>query len=375
MTAAASPTSRHTLALDHLFSRLAEQAAGRPLPPDADDAAFEAPGAADAAEFAETQPPPPIESAADLKAAHEWLLRERQRLSAYTRSQLARVQNEHQAFVQQAYLKEQGLIFRTQEFNRKEEMLGHQFGVLRQQAAELAERQRKLAPYLDPLWQGEAELAELRRVSGALRQDVNEQRALLERMRSDAASLEKQQAATQAELAARAARSACLLQEKESLAARQAQMSQRLLALDDAEAAARRRAAELDELEARLRREFQQQEEQLAQLRRRGEPVAGDGRATCGSWSRLRAETAGLEKGREAARAEMAAFQEEKQSLAARQTQMSQRLLALDDAEAAARRRAAELDELEARLRREFQQQEQEHAELRRVSASLLQDT
>src|SRR5207302_32568 len=114
-------------------------------------------------------------------------------------------QKEHQAFVQQTYLKEQALVFRTQELNRKEEMLLHQAGVLRQQTAALAEERQKLAPYLDPLWKGQEELAELRRVSAGTREDVKGQRGLLERLRSEAASVEKAREASAAGLAAREA--------------------------------------------------------------------------------------------------------------------------------------------------------------------------
>ena len=217
------PQSTH--ALDCLFSRLAGNDEPLAVPADASDAG----------DFAEVQSPPKIETAEDVRAAHEWLLRERRRLDQYTRSQLARIQQEHQAFVRQTYLKEQTLVFRTQELNRKEEMISHQDGVLRRQADALAERERKLAPYLDPLWKGQEELAELRRVSTGLRQDTQGQQAFLDKLRREAASLQQWRAASEVECAARAA-----------------QMNQRLLDLERAEAAVGRRQAELTELETRL---------------------------------------------------------------------------------------------------------------------------
>ncbi len=350
-----------TQILDSLFSHLADAASGRPPPDERNGFSAGPPGADEPDELAHVQPPPQIANDADLRAAHEWLHRERQRLDAYTRGQLARVRREHQGFLQQTYLQEQALVLRTQELNRKDEMLAHQAGAIRREAGDLAERQRKLAPYLDPLWHGQEELAEMRRVSCGLRGDVKGQRALLERLRAEAAALEQEREAARAELAAG---EAALREEKIALAARQEQLNQRLLGLDGAEAAVRRRTAELDELEARLRRDFAHQEEQLSQLRRLSASLLQD---TKGQWAlleRLRAEAASREEARDtdqkqlAARA--AALQQKQEALDARQGQMDYRLLALEEAEVAARRRAAELDELQMSLRRDFAEQERE---------------
>jgi chromosome segregation ATPase len=351
------PAGPRTLVLDRLFSHLAEEAAGRAVA-DGGDTCFYPPDG-NPRKFAETEPPPPMESAADLRAAHEWLLRERERLDIYTRGQLLRTQREHQAFVQQTYLKEQALVLRTQELNRKEEMLVHQFGVLRQKAAAVEEQERKVAPYLEALRNAQAELEDLRRQSCALHADVKGQQALRERLRSEAESLEREREATRADLAAR---EAAFREEKRAVAARHARMDQRLQALDEAEAAAARRVAELDELEARLRREFREQEEELAQLRRVSAGLLQDTKGQRSLLQRIRVETESLAKARDTVQKHLAgqaaAIRAEKESLAARQAELKRRLQALEEAEAAFRRRASEPDELESRPHEDFKGRE-----------------
>src|SRR5262245_19858491 len=109
-------TSPHQQALDWLFSRLAGNTLSEPAT-SAEVRPHAPPGSADA-ELA-----PVVRSQDDLTAATEWLQRQRQRPAAYTRAQLARIQDEPQALVQQNYLLQQGLILRSQELARKEEML------------------------------------------------------------------------------------------------------------------------------------------------------------------------------------------------------------------------------------------------------------
>jgi hypothetical protein len=355
-----SLAGQRTQVLDRLFSCLADAAAGHTPAGGVGEECLD-PAAADAAEFANTQPPPLIENADDLRAAHEWLLRERQRLDVYTRDQLARVQQERQSFVQQTNLKEQALVLRMQEHNRREEMLVHQSGALRQRAEALAEQERKVAVHLDAMRNGQAELEELRRVSAALRQDVQGQRVLLQRLHTDAASVEREREAARADLAAR---EASLRGEKEAFAARQERLNQRLQALDEADAAAGRRAAELEEMETRLRRDFQRQEEEQAQLRQVSTGLAADTKGQRALLERLLAEAASLVKARDTSQkhlaSQAAAVHAEKAKLAARQEEMNRRLRALDEAEAAIQRRATELDELESRQREELAEQERQ---------------
>ena len=75
---------------------------------------------------AEGQGPPAIRGPADLQAACAWLQRERERLAGYTRDQLARLQDEHEALIKHNYRNEQALILRCQELSRMEEQLASQ---------------------------------------------------------------------------------------------------------------------------------------------------------------------------------------------------------------------------------------------------------
>src|SRR5271165_5159029 len=60
------------------------------------------------------EPPPGVNGSVELRAAYEWLQRERRRLEGYTQSQLQRLRGEHQAMVQQNYLNEEALILQSQ---------------------------------------------------------------------------------------------------------------------------------------------------------------------------------------------------------------------------------------------------------------------
>src|SRR5438128_2430626 len=99
------PGGLHQQVLDFVFARLG----GSP------EAPAPAGPAAAPAEAGEPPPPPSVHSPEDFRSGAEWLQRERQRLEAYTRTQLARVQEERQALVQQQYLNEQTLVLRCQE--------------------------------------------------------------------------------------------------------------------------------------------------------------------------------------------------------------------------------------------------------------------
>src|SRR5688572_21077456 len=112
--------SIHQQALDWLFARLGGNGN---VPPSGLPIARESNERPDAPLDAEVAPTPEVGSPEELKAAAEWLRRERQRLEAYTRAQLGRIQQEHQALVGQNYLNEQTLILRSQDLARKEEVL------------------------------------------------------------------------------------------------------------------------------------------------------------------------------------------------------------------------------------------------------------
>src|SRR5215813_5205334 len=115
MNAPGEDVTLHQQVVDWLFARMGGDSGHAPLPAGQ-------PRAEGPPEVAETAPPE-VRSADDLKLASDWLRRERRQLEAYTRAQLARIQEEHQAVVGQNYLHEQTLILRSQDLTRKEEML------------------------------------------------------------------------------------------------------------------------------------------------------------------------------------------------------------------------------------------------------------
>src|SRR5262245_46937399 len=156
MNAVGDALPLHQQALDWLFARLGGNSP-EPLQEVAPaEAAAPAPAPAD-----DVPLPPKVESAADLEAATAWLQRERKRLEAYTRAQLTRLQQEHQAVLQQNYLNEQALIMRSQELARREEMLQAQGRAVQQQAQEVSGRERALSEQLAQWWQANEQLAAL----------------------------------------------------------------------------------------------------------------------------------------------------------------------------------------------------------------------
>jgi hypothetical protein len=206
-----------------------------------------------AGEMAEISPPPrALASEADLQAANAWLQRERMRLESYTRSQLGRLQHEHQNLVAQTYHNEQTIIARAQELSRTEEMLATQSRALQQQAEELGKREQALAEQLQEWVQGEEKL--------------EEQGGLLEALEAETAALLKSREAARADLEALAVslmdRRKERAQEQALFASRLAELETRLQEADRAEAAAQRRLAEVEELEARLLHEIEAEKRQ-----------------------------------------------------------------------------------------------------------------
>jgi hypothetical protein len=144
MNAAGEGSGLHQEALDWLFTRLG----GNPAPEPAAGDAEPHPAATDCDE---PEAMPAIRSAEDLRVANEWLQRERQRLAAYTRAQMSRIQQEHQALIQQSYLNEQRLILRSQELARKEEAILAQGQAIQQQGADLMQLDMALVVKLQQL--------------------------------------------------------------------------------------------------------------------------------------------------------------------------------------------------------------------------------
>jgi hypothetical protein len=268
-------------ALDCVFTQLG----GNP-PPEPEDyagssgqAAPQQEGAAAGAlPLSEVQPPPKVETQADLQAAYDWLLWERKRLEGYTNAQLTRIQNEHAAMIAKHYTNEQVMILRTQELANKEDFLTRQTRGLQQEALQLADREKALAEQREQLCKLHEEFAALRESCTGVRRDADVQQALLETLRLETVAVQRTREQAGQDLEAMEKR----LQEQQAgradeqalYAARQAQLDQRCDALEKAEDAAQRRLAELDELEARLRGEIGEREKQLVTERAAVEALA-----------------------------------------------------------------------------------------------------
>jgi chromosome segregation ATPase len=256
-----------TQILDWLFSRIGGSGGEPPIegkPERAND---------DPASLAAPPPAPPaLTGPADLQAAHEWLLRERKRLEAYTEAQLRRLHGEHQAMLQQNYLNDQGLVLRCQEVSRKEELLASQSRALQRQAEEVARREQALAEQLTQWWKAHEELANVQQLHANVAQEATAQQAMLGSLQSEIAALQQSREAARADLEAMAvaieSQRDARAKHQALLTAQQAQLAGRLESADRAEAAASRRLAELEELEVRLYREISEQERQLAAERR-----------------------------------------------------------------------------------------------------------
>jgi hypothetical protein len=211
-------------------------------------------------EQAASPPPPPLESPADVQVAQEWLSAERARLEAYTRSQFAALQQQHQALLAKQFRGEEALALRAQELNREMKFLASQSEALQNRARELAQREAALIVHMERLASLEQEL-----VSSA---SPEAHRALIEQLRAETAQLQAAGAESGANVAALSSglkqRQQAWEHEHEAFLARQVQMEQRFAALEQAEQALQRRIAELDEVEQLLRNEFEQQERRLA---------------------------------------------------------------------------------------------------------------
>ncbi len=212
---------------------------------------------------AELQPPPPLEDPADLQVAYEWLKTERARLEAYTRSQFAALQQQHQSLLAKQFRGEEALALRAQELNREMKFLAAQSEALQSRARELAEREAALTVQMERLTSVEQEL-----LNSDMQQEPEAHRALVERLRAETAQLRAAAVDTGSNAAAFEAslkeRQQAWEQKHATLVARQVEIEQRFAALEKAEQVSQRRLAELDEVEQLLRKEFEQQEKRLA---------------------------------------------------------------------------------------------------------------
>ncbi|MBI3409861.1 MAG: hypothetical protein HY040_16100 [Planctomycetes bacterium] len=272
MSVVTSAPNPHTNAVDYLFSQMI----GGGDPPAIAGAGSVMPGPLttprEPLALGEINPPPPIQSEADLQSAYQWLVAERRRLENYTRGQFQRLQAEHQTILGQSYFNEQKLIARFQEMARQEEYLSHQSRVLQRREQELAEREGALAQQMEHFCNVQNDLGQVVQTNETIRQDTDVQRQLLEALRSESAHLQKAKEEARTDLQAI---EAALREHQEARAREQVdftdrinQLEQRCRQLEETEKAAQRRLAELDELEAEMKLDFEEQERLLAHERR-----------------------------------------------------------------------------------------------------------
>jgi chromosome segregation ATPase len=224
------------------------------------------------ASFEPEPPPEAISRNPELKAAYEWLGREKARLETYTRTQLARIQAQRRETMRQTHQDEQTMILRAQELNRREEFLAHQARRVQEQALQLEHREKALLYHLEQQRQGQEELLTAQKTSEDVRQEIDGQRSLLEALRAETSALLAARDAAKGELAALEAaipaHREAMARERAALAACREQAEQRVHVLDREEAAMQRRLTELDEWEAQLHQEIEEHERHLSGERR-----------------------------------------------------------------------------------------------------------
>jgi DNA repair exonuclease SbcCD ATPase subunit len=216
---------------------------------------------------APTKPPPELKSPNDLSAAHQWLQNERARLEDYTRQQMARIQQQHQALLAKEYSIEEALVVRSQELNREVQFLASQAQVLQARARQLTEREAALADQMGKLSRAQEEFLVIQQTSNDMQKDTEVQHAYLEGLLAETALLQAQEASVRGKFATCEAelkeRQQAWEQRQIELDERQIEIEERYVALERAEQAVQRRMAELDEMEDRLQQEVETQEKQL----------------------------------------------------------------------------------------------------------------
>src|SRR5438309_2337827 len=158
MTDAQPHVRQRTVSVDELFSRLHDDRVDYTigLPNTTGPEGQRAPDAMPA--YAEVQAPPTLENPGDLQVAQEWLQAERQRLEAYTRSQFAAIQQQHQSLLAKQFRSEEALALRAQELNREMKFLASQAEALQSRAHQLAEREMALSAHMERLVSAEQDL-------------------------------------------------------------------------------------------------------------------------------------------------------------------------------------------------------------------------
>jgi hypothetical protein len=271
MTVSGPAAPPRTQSVDALFARLHDDRAGYPT-------VFQPGPSVDPAVNSgipspvEPEPPPLLKDPADVTVAQEWLDAERARLEAYTRSQFAAIQQQHQTLLAKQFRSEEALALRAQELNREMKFLASQSEALQVRARELGEREAALTLHMEQLAGAEQEFLTTQQAGSNVAGVAEAHRVLLEQLRADTARLQAAGADARTDAVAFEAalkeRQTAWEKKHAALVARLGQMEERFTALEKAEAASQRRMTELDELEEMLRSEFEQQEKRLAHERK-----------------------------------------------------------------------------------------------------------
>ena len=133
MTVSGPTAAPRTHPVDALFARLHDERAGYPTVfhpgPSLDQTV-----SSGIPSPVEPEPPPTLKDPSDVNVAEEWLQAERARLEAYTRSQFAAIQQQHQALLAKQFRSEEALALRAQELNREMKFLASQSEALQVRA-------------------------------------------------------------------------------------------------------------------------------------------------------------------------------------------------------------------------------------------------
>lgn len=277
--------------IDWLFAQLPGETSGSGLfqvppvaPPQAgavaQAASLSQPAASEAPAYTGPSLPPLLDNPADLRAAYEWLQTEKNRLEEYTRSQFAKIHQQHQALLAKHMQSEQTLAVRAQEVNQEIHFLTTQAEALRKRGQELTAREQALARQMEELAKAQTDLLVIQQTSQDVKKDTEAQRAVLNTLREETARLQGIEAAARGQFesleSALRVRQQAWEQKQAEITARQAQIDKRYITVEKAEEAVRTRLQELCEYEERLRRELEEQGKKLAEERHEFETMRAD---------------------------------------------------------------------------------------------------
>jgi hypothetical protein len=181
----ASPRASHAHVLDSLFANAPGTGSELPasLPP---VTASTSPPAQFAANtfglngvpaFQPTQPPPELQSPADLATAYEWFQNEKRHLEEYTRQAIAAIHQQHQMALARDAHREGALALQAQELNQEMRYLASQAQAIQQRTHELTLREAVLSAQLQKLAEAQNDFLSIQRTSEDVQKDTETQQA------------------------------------------------------------------------------------------------------------------------------------------------------------------------------------------------------